>query len=317
MSAPLRLDTGRLLESIRSRLLAAAPPPVHIRPVGVGNSLYGVLIKVEGVGIIGQYLSHTELTLTGPDGRPERYWEIIYGVSEVFARVEVDGAFALVPVVVYGMLTPDGRRLLEQGPPLYEHKRVKGSILVPVSALVNLDDVMSGSDVVLRVDPYGVLQPGDLRERVVALSKRLAALQRAYAALESQYLAERSAREVSENQLVGLRAVLDSVKAQLSVAATTLEHAESAMLNMWSRIRSLSRRVASESELRDRLESMLAEMSEVLETARLALRRSREIVAEVVKVERPEEKPSGAEEEKREEAAAAGEAGGEAGGGAG
>lgn len=303
MPAPtVRLDPSKLMENIRARMLSQAPAPVYIRPVGVGNSLYGVLIKVEGVGIIGQYLSHTELTLTGPDGRPERYWEIIYGVSEVFARVESDGTWALVPVIVYGMVTPDGRRLLERGPMLVEHKRVKGSLLVPVSALVNLEDVMNGSDAILRVDPYGVVQPGDLREKVASLSKQLAALKRAYAALESEYLKEKSARELAESQLIGLRALLDSSKAQLAVTATTLAQAEGALLDMWARIRALSARVASERELRERMEAYLSEVSEVVETARSSIRKVRELLAEAVKIEEerpPEEKPQPPAEERK------------------
>ncbi|MEM0459872.1 MAG: hypothetical protein QXZ31_08365 [Thermofilaceae archaeon] len=306
MAARLQLDAEKLLESMRARLLAAAPQPVHVRPVGVGSTLYGVLVKVEGVGIVGQYLSHSEFTVSSQDGRIERYWEIIYGVSEVFARVDADGATALVPVIVYGMVTPDGRKLLERGVQLYEHKRVKGSVITPVSAIVNLDDVMAGRDVVLRVDPYGVLQPGDLREKVAALSRRLAALQRAYTALESQYIAERSGREVAESQLLGLRALVDSLRAQLSVASTTLAQAESALLDMWSRIRALSRRVSSERELRDKMESLLSEMGEVMETARLSVKKARELIAEVVavkeeKVEEKEGEAGAAKVEKAEE----------------
>lgn len=312
----LRLSPDELVARIRAQLAGMTAGPVVIRPSGAGLTLYGLPVKVEGVGVVGQYLGHSVFTVSGPDGAPEEMWEIVYGVTELFAKVEVDGAVALVPIAVNGVLTPDGVRLLDSGAvqQLFEHKRVLGTLIVPRKALINLEDAMSGRDLVLRVDPYGVEVPGDVRRRIAELGRQLEHVRRAYSALIAEYEREKSRREIAESQLNEVLVVMESLKGRLAAVQSTVAAAESSLLDMWSRMRALTSRAATERQLREQLTALLDDISSSVEAARQALQGVRSIISEALELHKgakpPKEGAVEGGERGAEEVAEKGEEGG-------
>ncbi|MEZ0346467.1 MAG: hypothetical protein ABWK01_07940 [Infirmifilum sp.] len=297
MGYVLHLTPEDIIARARAQLTAKQLPSVILRPAGTGSSLYGVFVKVEGIGIIGQYIGHIEYTVSGPDG-PEEMWEITYGYTELFARIDSASATVFIPVA-FGAMSKTARRLIEaERPPLYEHKEVRGSITVPKRALVNLDDVMAGRDFVLRVDPYGVTVPTDIRERAAELGRQLEVVRRAYTLLQREYERERSRREVAEAQLASLLSVHEELKGRLATTEATVRSAETMLLDMRSRISALSTRVATERELREQLASITEDLAASIETARKALAAARTLISEAVEAvgQQPEEKPEEKEE---------------------
>lgn len=320
MSSPISLTPEEVVARVRAQLAAREMPPVVIRPAAAGSSLYGLPVKVEGVGVVGQYLGHTSFTVSTQSG-VEEMWEIVYGVTELFARVDADNAVAFIPVAVNGVLAPDARALFEsdQPPRLYEHKRVLGSIIVPRRAIINLEDAMAGRDLVLRIDPYGVEAPGDLRRRVAELARQLEHVRRAYTALVGEYEAERGRREVAEAQLGELLSRYESLKGQLATVQSTVAAAEATLLDMWSRLRAVSSRAASERQLREQLTALLDDISSSVEAARKALQWARQVISEVVELKgaapaAPEAVPPRPAEGGEKEGAAGREEGEEGGG---
>jgi hypothetical protein len=312
MSLPLiTYHPEPLVSERRLPVRAGVVEVTHVAPA-VSDALFGLPVVVEGRGPVGQYIGHQELVRMG-----EEHWLIDFGVVVVYALVEGERSLAVIPVSFNGFTTPDVVDALRRGQRMtfYAHVRRRGQLLTPKRAIVNLQEVVAGRDVAIRVDPAGltaVRTDEELREQYLRLHEEYTRLVDVALRLQRTNTELESRVRMSEAQLLTLRAFLDDLVVRLSYYQVQLTKHEATISDALRRMQRMQVEVATEKELRSRLETLLRDVAETMESASTAIRALRELIESAVKLPKAEEE---AEEEKGA-AAAGGAAGGGGGGGA-
>jgi len=281
-----RLDPREIARRVAPGALAVQVPrpPVVVKPSGVADRLLGLPVVVEGIGVVGQYLGHVERVEASPTGGEEEVWDIQVGVYAVYGVLERDEAVAVVPIVWNGVAPPDVPRMLGLFKEFKAFVQYFGEVTAPKRAIVNLEDVYAGRDLVLRIDPAGVSQlaPLELRQRLSQLHLRYSQLSKMYAQLYSAYRAAADRAIAAESQLMALSANMEWLTSRVQELAGAVERSQANLLEALRRLQSLSRQLATEKELRSKLQDLLDEIGATIESASTALSSVRALVSQVV-----------------------------------
>jgi len=291
-----RLDPREIARRVAPGALAiqVPRPPIVVKPSGVADRLLGLPVVVEGIGVVGQYLGHVERVVASTGGE-EEVWDIQVGVYAVYGILERDEAVAVVPIVWNGVAPPDVPRMLGLFKEFKAFVQHFGEVSAPKRAIVNLEDVYAGRDLVVRIDPAGVSQlaPLELRQRLSQLHLRYSQLSGMYAQLYSAYRAAADRATAAESQLMALSANMEWLTSRVQELAGAVERSQANLLEALRRLQSLSRQLATEKELRSKLQDLLDEIGATIESASTALSSVRALVSQVVAPAAEEEAAAG------------------------
>jgi hypothetical protein len=280
LSAPPRIRLPKPV-TLHTRVPIKSSDIIVIQP-SIADPLFGIPIVIEGVGYNYQYIQHTVFEKGGV-----KYWRITAGFVVIYALMQAGNAVAVFPVSFFGYTTPDIIDAVKRGrAEYYVFIKPMKEIEAPEDAIVNLQQVYNGKDVVLRIDPHGIAHKTDmeLMEEYVKLQADYMRLSEILERLRVQNRKLESRARIAERQVVNYEAMINEMSISISQYQLMLAKYEQTIEEAMIKMQQMASNVMTEKELRDRLETYLSEMRETMFSATQAVKAMREMLSNVMEI---------------------------------
>jgi hypothetical protein len=267
--------------TLHTRIPIKSNDIVIIQP-SIADPLFGIPIIIEGLGYNYQYIQHTVFEKNGV-----KYWRITVGYVVIYALMQNENAAAIFPVSFFGYTTPDVIDAVKRvRARYYAFIKPMKEIETPEDAIVNLQQVYNGKDIVLRIDPHGLAHKTDmeLMEEYVKLQTDYIRLLEILEKLRIQNRKLESRVRIAEQQVVNYEAMISEMSTSISQYQIMLTKYEQTIEEAMIRLQQMTSNIMAEKELRDKLEIYLGEMRETMLSATQAIRAMREMLSSVMEV---------------------------------
>jgi hypothetical protein len=316
MSTPPTLRLPKPV-TLHTRIPIKSNDIVIIQP-SIADPLFGIPVIVEGLGYNFQYIQHTVFEKNGV-----KYWRITTGHVVIYALMQNENAAAVFPVSFFGYTTPDIIDAVKRGRArYYAFIKPMKEIEAPEDAIINLQQVYNGKDIVLRIDPHGIAHKTDmeLMEEYVKLQTEHMRVLEILEKLRIQNRKLESRVRIAERQVINYEAMIGEMSVSMSQYQMMLTKYEQTIEEVMIKMQQMSSNIMAEKELRDKMEMYLREMTETMQSAMQAIRTMREMLSNVVEMAgamgagaetgAPQPAPSGTEQTQQQTQASGGQGGG-------
>jgi hypothetical protein len=254
---------------------------IIIQP-SIANPLFGIPVVVEGLGYNYQYIQHTVFEKNGV-----KYWRITTGYVVIYALMQNDNAVAVFPVSFFGYTTPDIIDAVKRSRArYYAFIKPMKEIETPEDAIINLQQVYNGKDIVLRIDPHGIAHKSDmeLMEEYVKLQTEYMRVLEILEKLRIQNRKLESRVRIAERQVINYEAMIGEMSVTISQHQIMLTKYEQTIEEALIKMQQMASNIMAEKELRDKMEMYMREMTETMQSAMQAIRTMREMLSNVVEM---------------------------------